>query len=835
MNELSDKKKLPTSMVLETILNSMYAYIYVSDIQTDEILFINDRMKSHFNLSDEVVGCVCWKVLQSGFEKRCDFCPVDQLSENQDIPVVWEENNTVTGRYYKKTDRIIDWPDGKKVHLQHSTDITDIRLAEASLKKRLEQQELMSAISQSFTTTQDIRYLINETLKMSGKFIGVNQAFLSKYQKDEGYLECLYEWCDDKGLPFIGGKNKWPISPDMEIFRDLTVNGYAAINDYDMLTHSNFETAREYNLRAFLNIPIEVSGEFWGIIGFIINKQKYEWSESDIHLGKLIAGVFSGIISREAAEKDLVKAKEAAEMASCAKSEFLSRMSHEMRTPMNAIIGMAEIAKNSDDHEKIEYCLERINSSSKHLLGLINDILDMSKIEANKLELSSAEFDFDRMLMNITAVVNFQIEGKKQNLIINIDNDLPTVFIGDEMRLSQVIVNLLTNAIKFTPEGGTVILSIHNYGLSEGISSLLFEVEDNGIGISRQQHARLFMPFEQADGSISRKYGGTGLGLTISKGIVELMNGRIWIESELGQGSKFSFVVKLKMGKGLPRPELSNVIDLEDIHVLVVEETPEIRDFFIRVMSELGLSYDIADSGFTALEMIAQKKVKPYNFFLVDWMMSDINSIELTKEIKRLSCDSTVVMIISETDWSNIGKDTVIAGVDKFILKPIFTSMLIDAINESIGMPTTLKQAEVKTCEYNFKDHTLLVAEDVEINREIIYAILEETQVSIEFAQNGAQALSMFESNADRYSLIFMDIQMPEMDGYEATRRIRALDMAKAKAIPIIAMTANVFCEDVEKCLQAGMNDHIGKPVDTEELLTKLDNYLNFNRTETKA
>lgn len=835
MNELTDNKKLPSSMVLETILNSMDAFIYVSDMQTDEILFINDRLKAHLNLSGEVIGRVCWKVLQSGFESRCDSCPVYRLSENTDMPVVREEHNTVTERYYRNVDRVIDWSDGKKVHLQHSTDITDVKLAEAALEKRLKQQELMSAISQSFTTTQDMRYLIDEALKMSGEFMGVNQAFLSKYQKDEGYLECLYEWCDDKGQPFIGGKNKWPILPDMDIYRDLTVNGYAAINDYLMLTHPNFETVKEYDLRAFLNIPIEVSGEFWGVIGFIINKEKYEWSESDIHLGKLIAGVFSGVISRDIAEKGLIKAKEMAEKASLAKGEFLSRMSHEMRTPLNAIIGMTEIAKNSGNHQKMEYCLERINSSSKHLLGLINDILDMSKIEANKLELSFAEFDFERMLMNITAVVNFRTEEKKQNLIINIDNDVPPIFTGDEMRLSQVIVNLLTNAIKFTQDGGTIMLNIHNAGMSGGISTLLFEVIDNGIGISSEQQARLFRPFEQADGSISRKYGGTGLGLTISRGIVELMDGRIWIESELGQGSKFSFVVKLKIGRGLPRPKLSSAIDPEDIRVLVVEETPEIRDFFVRVMPELGLPYDIADSGAAALQMIDQNKVKPYNFFLVDFIMSDINAAELTKEIKSLSPDGTVVMVISETDWSNIGKDAVAAGVDKFIFKPIFLSMLINAINESAGVTPALKQTGANPREYNFKGHTLLVAEDVEINREIIYAFLEETQVSIEFAYNGAEALSMFENNADRYSLIFMDIQMPEMDGYEATQRIRALDMAKAKDIPIVAMTANVFREDVERCLQAGMNDHIGKPVDTKELLEKLDGYLNSDRAQKKV
>jgi len=500
-------------------------------------------------------------------------------------------------------------------------------------------------------------------------------------------------------------------------------------------------------------------------------------------------------------------------------------MSHEMRTPMNAIIGMTEIARNSGDPQKMEHCLERVDRASKHLLCLINDTLDMSKIEASKLELSPSEFDFERMLMNVTGVVNVRVEEKNQSLIINIDKDVPSAFIGDEMRLSQVIANLLTNAVKFAPEGGTIVLNARNAGIPGEVPALLVEVIDNGIGISEEQQARLFSPFGQADGGIARQYGGTGLGLTISKGIVELMGGRIWIESELGKGSKFSFTVRMEVGRGLPRQELDDTIDKAGARILLVENIPEMRDYFIGVLPEFGLTCDVVDSGLRALEMIRQKKDDPYTVFFIDWTIPDLDSIELAKKIKRVTCDSKVIIMISETGWSSISKNAA-AFVDSYLFKPLFPSTLIHSINKSMGAALAQASPQDQSRIYDFQDYTILVADDIEINREIILAVLEDTRISIDFAQDGIEALSMFEGDPGRYNLILMDIQMPDMDGYEATRKIRALEGARAKNVPIIAMTANVFREDIERCLQAGMNDHIGKPINTEELLAKLAGYL---------
>jgi len=389
-----------------------------------------------------------------------------------------------------------------------------------------------------------------------------------------------------------------------------------------------------------------------------------------------------------------------AQNASRSKGEFLSHMSHEIRTPLSAVIGMINIASGTEDIQKIKHCLDRAESASKHLLNIINNILDMSKIEANKLELFYSEFDFEKMLIGIINVISVRAEEKHQQLTVNVNENVPQFLFGDELRLSQVITNLLTNAIKFTPEKGSVTLRVETTEDTGDEITIRTEIADSGIGITEDQQKRLFTSYNQADSSISKNFGGTGLGLVISKQIVELMQGKIWIESEINKGSKFIFTVKVKKGT-------DNAVE-----------------------NSSGKSYN--------------------------------------------------------------------AG-------------------------------------FNFKEHTILAAEDIEINREILAALLEDTGISIDFTDNGASAVSMFKTNPDKYNLILMDIQMPEMDGFEAARAIRAgFTEAEArsnngnlrKQIPIIAMTANVFHEDIEKCLSAGMNDHIGKPIDAEDLYKTLKKHL---------
>ncbi|MDL2264091.1 response regulator [Synergistaceae bacterium OttesenSCG-928-I11] len=528
----------------------------------------------------------------------------------------------------------------------------------------------------------------------------------------------------------------------------------------------------------------------------------------------------------ERTQNELRDALARAEEGTRAKSDFLSNMSHEIRTPMNAIIGMTDIAKGTDDVEKMRYCLGKIEDASGHLLGVINDILDMSKIEAGKFELSEADFALEKMLLRVTNVINFRVDQKGQSFLIKVDPDVPSTLVGDQQRLAQVITNLLSNAVKFTYDGGKISLLVHLESEREGICTLRFEVVDNGIGISKEQQAKLFQSFAQADGSITRRFGGTGLGLVISKRIVEAMGGNISVESKLNSGSRFVFTVKVKRGSVAETRKLHPDVDWSNVRVLVVDDEPEVREYFEQIAASAGLSCKTLPDGFSACRALEEGDL--YDIIFVDWRMPGMNGIELTRRIRQVGGENIVVVMISATEWAQISGRAMEAGVDRFIAKPLLPSIIIDCVNECLGNHAQASQGgkRGRTRRNIFRGRRILLVEDIEINREILVDLLEETGVEIEMAENGLVACELFERAPDRYDAILMDIHMPIMDGYEATRTIREMSVPRAQAIPIIAMTANVFREDVQKCLAVGMNDHVGKPVNIEEVIKKLRVYL---------
>ncbi|MCL1896670.1 MAG: response regulator [Clostridiales bacterium] len=524
------------------------------------------------------------------------------------------------------------------------------------------------------------------------------------------------------------------------------------------------------------------------------------------------------MIKDAASQKQML---EMAEHASQAKSAFLANMSHEIRTPINAIIGMTSIGQSAKDIERKDYCFNKVETASAHLLGVINDILDVSKIEAGKFELSLADFNFEKMLQRVVNVNKFRADEKLLRFFVYIDSGIPGTLHGDEQRLAQVFTNLVGNAIKFTPEKGSIRVDARLVEEKGGICTIRCAVTDSGIGISAEQQARLFQSFQQAETGTANKFGGTGLGLSISKSIVEMMGGSIWVESELGKGASFIFTVNVKHVTSEPK----QLPDLSHVRILAVDDDGDTLDYFKKIIDGFGIYCETALGGEEALSLI--EKSDAFDIIFVDWSMPGISGIELSDSLKSDKADGAkpYVVLMSAFEWSLFADDAQSAGIDKFLPKPLFPSTIMDIINECLG--TAPRQAnEEEEPDLLFEGCHILLAEDVEINREIVITLLEPTHIIIDCVENGVEAVRKFSTEPNTYDMIFMDVQMPEMDGLEATRRIRALDTPEAAAIPIIAMTANVFREDIDKCIEAGMNSHVGKPLHIDEVLDQMRTYL---------
>ncbi len=524
-----------------------------------------------------------------------------------------------------------------------------------------------------------------------------------------------------------------------------------------------------------------------------------------------------------AVNSNLQAAVAQADSASAAKSQFLAQMSHEIRTPMNAIIGLTSIARTETDQpERVKDDLDKIEGSSKLLLSIINDVLDMSAIEGGKLKIDKAPFNFKQLLTNITTVFYQQTKLKGIRLEVRMNGVTEEMVIGDELRINQILMNLLSNAIKFTPAGGEIDLMVLQASHSRDKVQMRFSVSDTGCGMSEEMMGRLFRPFEQESAATARKHGGSGLGLSITKNLAQMMGGSISVQSTVGKGSVFT--VDIPFG-AYGENRSVDTTGFADIRMLVVDDDEESCEYSGILLERLGVRYDYVTTGEAALEALgeAEDAKDPYRLCLIDWKMPDMDGVEVTEKIREIFGEDTIVIIVSAYDLNEVESSAKAAGANYFIPKPLFQSTLFNALMRISGGDYTRIDAKEEKGDYNFSGKHVLIAEDVALNLEVAIKLLRLVGINVTCAEDGHQAIEMFQKSAEgEYDCILMDINMPVMDGYEATKLIRSMNRPDAKTIPIYAMTANAFSEDVTAAINAGMNGHIAKPIETKLLYKTL-------------
>ncbi len=680
-------------------------------------------------------------------------------------------------------------------------DITQRKQAEEALKESEEKYRKL------IDTSPDGVGLIDE----EGTFLKVNPSLGKSLEMDVQEVE---------------GKTLFDVMPQ-ELARSRLEKGKEAISSGNVVFFEDQRSGRY--LQNYL-VPINTSGD----------KRTFQVIARDI-------------TDQKQARAEIEKARQEAEEANRAKSEFLANMSHEIRTPMNSIIGLSNLALYKDMPAQIRDYLRKINASANSLLGLINDILDFSRIEAGKLQMESSTFDLDEIINNLINVLTLETEQKGLELLFDIKPQVPRKLVGDSLRLGQVLTNLANNAVKFT-EQGYIILRIERAQEVQPPAPdevvLQFSVIDTGIGMSSDQTDKLFQSFTQVDGSTTRKYGGTGLGLTISKHLVEMMNGDIKVHSEPGQGSRFVFTAHLGIAEEAKETSHLAPSELQSLRVLLVDDNPAAREVISDTLRSFSFEVDSVSSGQKALNALqASTDQRPYDLVVMDWKMPGMDGLETAGHIKSSPHPGREPAILMVTAHGNeeIQEQALQVGVESYLNKPVKPSMLFNAILEIFGRQPSRDPSVSRDDSKNMqgweqiRGANVLLVEDNLNNQEVAMQLLNKAGLSVQVANNGEQAVQMLGDRRNSIDAVLMDVQMPVMDGYQATAEIRKSPAASGPGpgedsrLPIIAMTAHAMEGDREKCLQAGMDDYIAKPISPRELYATLIKWIEPGLREVPA
>ncbi len=606
-----------------------------------------------------------------------------------------------------------------------------------------------------------------------------------------------------------------------------------------VLEESKEEFSRVVNLKyleeCFEQDDMEVVIDYWGKAPkgeAICTRQSFIMTRDDNTNDIIVMVVSKEITEQVRKQREQTQALQDALMqaqhANRAKTTFLSNMSHDIRTPMNAIIGFTTIATTHiDNKEQVRDCLQKVLSSSNHLLSLINDILDMSRIESGKVQINEQECNISEMMHNLVNIIQPQVKAKQLELFIDTFEVINENVIADSLKMNQVFINLLSNAVKYTPSGGTVSFRIMQKAtFRHGYGDYVFTINDNGIGMSEEFVKHIFEPFERESTATQSGIQGTGLGMTITKNIVEMMNGTISVESELGKGSTFTVELSLRLQDGEKEDE--QIKELEGLRALVVDDDYYICDSVSKMLKQIGMRAEWTTSGREAAyrAKIASDEKDPYHTYIVDWQMPETSGLETARRIRSSVGTDVPIIILTAYDWTDIEEEAREAGINVFCAKPLFMSDLKSALLAVNNLVGTTNEVQSWTLA-DFSGKRVLLVEDIELNREIAEFILTESGFTVETAPDGTDAVAMVkESEEFYYDAVLMDVQMPIMDGYEATRTIRALPRKDVKKLPIIAMTANALEEDKEAALKNGMNAHIAKPLDMNIFIEVLGKFL---------